>query len=83
MTEKQDASVYANQIFAHVADEHADTTDLYLAKLIAELFEMSPGAREHISDFLVADLCEELARRGEEEAMRAVLVVQRDWSQEV
>ncbi len=82
MPEQQNAREHANQIFAHAAGEHADTADLglYLAKVTAELFEMSPGAREHISDLLIADLCQELDRRGEGEAMRSVLVVQRDWS---
>jgi hypothetical protein len=80
---QQDARDYANEIFAHVSHEHTDTTDvgLYLARVVAELFEISPGAREHISDFLIADLCEELGKRGEVEAMRAVLAVQRDWAQ--
>ena len=85
MAEKEDARAYARQIYEQVADKHADSddADLYLAKLIAELFEMSPGAREHISDLLIADLCEELGGRGEEDAMRAVLKVQRDWAQAV
>jgi hypothetical protein len=80
----QDARTYACQIFEQVAAEHADPTDLglYLAKAIAEILELSPGAREHISDLFIADLCEEFGRHGEEEAMRAVLKVQSRWSQE-
>ena len=82
MASMQDARDYARQIYEQVADVYADPTDLglYLAKVVAELFELSPGAKEHISDFLIADLCEQLGMRGEEEAMRAVLKVQRDWS---
>ena len=85
MPKMQDARAYANEIFTQVSNEYADTRDLglYLAKVIAELFELSTGAREHISDFLIADLCLELSRRGEEEAMHAVLKVQRDWANEV
>jgi hypothetical protein len=78
----QDAPSYARQIYEQVAGEYADAADLglYLARVVAELFEMSPGAREHISDLVIAEHVEELSRRGEEEAMRAVLRVQRDWS---
>ena len=85
MTKMQDARAYANEIFTQVSNEYADTRDLdlYLAKVIAALFELSTGAREHISDFLIADLCQELGRLGEERAMRAVLMVQRDQSREV
>ena len=82
MAGQQDARDYARQIYEQVANEYADPTDLalYLAKVIAEILELSPGAREHISDFVIAELVEELARHGEEEAVRAVLMAQRDWS---
>jgi hypothetical protein len=81
--EKQDARAYANEIFTHVNHENPDTTDLgvFLAKVIAELLELSPGAREHISDFLIVDLCEELGRRGHQDAVRVVLEVQSHWSE--
>ena len=85
MPAQQDAREYANQIFMHVAGKDADSDDvaLYLAHMVAALFELSPIARVHITDFVIADLVAELAIRSEENAVRAVLTVQRDWSQEV
>lgn len=84
MPAQQDAREHANQIFVHVAGEHADADDvaLYLAHMVAALFELSPITRVQITDFVIADLVAELGRRSEENAMRAVLAVQRDWSRE-
>jgi hypothetical protein len=86
VTEKQHAHDYANQIFTHVSHEHADMTDLglYLARVIAELLELSPVAREHVSDLILVELTEELHRRGwpGRNAARMVGEVQRDWSRE-
>ncbi len=82
--EHVDPGTYARQLYEQATGEHADPVDLglYLAKVIAELFEMSPGAREHISDFILVELVEELHRRGQcgQEAARMVAEVQRDWS---
>ncbi len=54
------------------------------ARVTSELFETSPGLREHVSDLLLTDLAEELCRRGDagREAARAVAEVQRDWMSE-
>ena len=83
MAEKQHARDYANQIFTHVSNEYADSADLglYLARVIAELLELSPVAREHVSDLILVDLTEELHRRGGpgRNAARMVSEVQRNW----
>ena len=85
MNEKQDAGTFAYSLFEHVADVHGDAdADLYVSKVVAELFELSPIVREHVSDLILADLTEELHRRGQpgRDAARMVGVVQRDWANE-
>ncbi len=59
--------------------------DLFLARVISEVLEASPVAREHISDLVLVDLVEALHRHGEpgRDAARMVGVVQRHWNQEV
>ena len=80
---RPDPATFARQLFEHLAEVHGDANaDLYLAKVIAELFELSPIALEHFSDLFFVELTEELSRCGEEGAMRAVLEVQTLWDQE-
>lgn len=82
--ERPDPATFAHHLFEHLADVHGEASaDLYLAKVIAELFELSPIALEHISDLLLADVTEQLYRRGKAglEAARLVAEVQRDWTQ--
>ena len=80
--ERVDPAIFAHQLFAHLAFVHGEAdADVYLARVIAELFELSPITREHISDLLLADLTEELHRRGQpgREAAQMVAEVQREW----
>ena len=79
-----DPATFAYQLLEHLADVHGDAAaDLYLARVVAELFELSPITREHvISDLFFVELAEELGRRGEEDAVRAMLEVQTYWEQE-
>jgi hypothetical protein len=84
VSEKQPPGIFASRLFSHLADAHGDAdADLYASRVVAELFELSPITREHISDLLLADLTEELHRRGRHgrEAARLVGEVQRDWTQ--
>lgn len=82
--ESVDPELFAYQLFAHTSYVHGDAdADLYLARVVSELFELSPILLEHVSDLFFADLTEELGRRGQQDAVWAVLKVQRDWSQEV
>jgi hypothetical protein len=82
MPAQKDAREYANQIFVHVAGEDADSDDVavYLAHMVAALFELSPMAKVHITDFVIADLVAGLASRSEENAVRAVLEIQNHWA---
>lgn len=76
-------AAFARQLFGRLAEVHGTGADLYLAKVIAELFELSPIALEHISDLLLVEVTEELCRRGEPGRDAALMVaeVQRDWTQ--
>ena len=79
--ERPNPETLAHQLFKRIADVHGDAdADLYLARVIAELFDLSPIAREHVSDLILADLPEELHRRGGQgrSAARMVAEVQRD-----
>ena len=76
---------FAYQLFEHLAVVHGDAeADLYLARVVAELFELSPIVREHVSDLILADLTEELHRHGQpgRDAFRLVGEVQRHWQSE-
>ncbi len=53
-----------------------------VAKLSYALLEHSPGLTQRFSDELMAALVEELARRGQEDAAKAVLEVNAHWRQE-
>ncbi len=83
--ERVDPDTFAYQLFEHLADVHGDAeADLYLARVVAELFELSPIVREHVSDLILADLTEELYRHGRagKDAARMAGVVQRHWQGE-
>ena len=84
--ERADAETFALELAERVEIQQAGADiDLYLARAVERLFEMSPGLREHISDLLLAELSQALHRRGApgREAARMVAVVQREWSQEI
>ena len=83
--EKPDAGTFAYQLFEHLADVCGEANaDLYASRVVAELFELSPIVREHVSDLILADLVEELHRRGPagKDAARLVGAVQRFWANE-
>jgi hypothetical protein len=62
---------------------HGTDADLYASRVVAELCELSPVVREHLSDLILVELVQELHRRGNpgREAARLVAEVQRDWMQ--
>ena len=82
--ERPDPATFAHELFAHLAFVHGEAdADLYASRVVAELCELSPIVREHISDLILADLTEELHRRGKagRDAAQLVGEVQRDWIQ--
>ena len=85
MVEKPNATAFAYQLFEHLAGVHGEADAvLYASRVVAELFELSPIVREHVSDLVLADLTEELHRYGApgRDAARMVAEVQRHWEQE-
>lgn len=84
--ERPDPGAFARQLFEHPAVVQGDVdADLFFARVVAELFELSSVTREHIVDLILVELAEELHHRGGPgtEAARMVAEVQRDWSQEI
>ena len=66
--------------------QHASNTEnepeTYLARVVHEILEAEPGVLAHLSDWFFVELIEALSERGEAEAVRAVLEVQKHWDQE-
>lgn len=81
MVERLRPETVAVTLVQHARDTEPEP-QTYLARVVAELFSAEPRVRTHISDLFFADLTDELSKRGEAEAVRAVLEVQNDWDQE-
>jgi hypothetical protein len=80
--ERPDPGAFARQLLDHLAEVHGDANaDLYASRVVAELFELSPIVRKHLSDLFLVELVEELHGRGDpgREAARLVGEVQREW----
>ena len=84
MAEEVDPETLAATLVEHVeqavGEEEVDTR---ITRVVAELLGIRPAVLDHIVDKWFTDLTEQLSRRGEEDAVRAVLEVQNHWSQEV
>jgi hypothetical protein len=71
-------------LLAHAEDiVGEDSAERYLIAVVREIFVIDPGVLEHFVEKWFTDLTEELGRRGEEAAMRAVLEVKQRWRQEI
>ena len=81
MTERLRPETVAVTLVQHAHDFELEP-QAYLARVLGELLEAEPGVREHVSDLFFVELTEELSRRGEGDAVRAVLEVQSHWDQE-
>ena len=81
--ENPDPGTFAHRLFEHLTTVHGTDADLYASRVVAELCELSPVVREHLSDLILVELVQELHRRGNpgREAARLVAEVQRDWMQ--
>lgn len=81
--ERPDPASFASALFEHLAEAHGTDADVYASRVVAELCELSPILREHLIDFVLVELVEELHQRGKpgDDAAREVAEVQRDWMQ--
>ena len=80
-----DPATLARELFEVAVNMRGDAdADMYLSKVVAELFELSPIVRETVSDLYTVELVESLHQHGEpgRDAARMVGVVQRDWMNE-
>lgn len=82
MADRIDPETAASALIAHAHDSEPEP-EAYLVRAIAEVFAREPGVLGHIVDKWFTDLTEELGRRGQEDARRAVLEVEERWRQEV
>jgi hypothetical protein len=84
MKERIDPETLAYTLVEHAADVCGeDAADAYLVRIVAEVLAIAPGVLGHVVDKWFTDLAEELGRRGEQDAVRAVTEVQTHWEQEV
>ena len=72
MSERLSPETVAVTLAQHAHDTEPEP-QTNLARVVAELFEAEPSVREHISDFFFVELAEELHRRGQQHAAKAVL----------
>jgi hypothetical protein len=81
MTERIRPETIALTLIQHARDAEPEPQS-YLARVVGELLEAESAVRTHVTDLFFVELAEELSRRGEADAVRAVLEVQSHWDQE-
>lgn len=86
MAELPDAPVFAYTLVEHVADHVGDDrADAYIGEVVDELLALEPGLRQHVSDLVIGDLKEEIARDDTEFAAacrNAIVNVENRWRNE-
>jgi hypothetical protein len=82
VADRIDAETVAITLIQHAHDTEPEPQE-YLTHVVANLFGMEPDVLNHIVNKWFVDLADELGRRGQEEALRAVLAIQDHWRQEL
>ncbi len=82
--ERQDAGTFAYTLVEHIADVEGDeNAQAYLVEMVEEIMLLDPGVREHLSDLLLTELKEEIARCEDSRHSRAVVglieQIENDW----
>ncbi len=80
--ERQDPEMFAYTLVEHLADEHAEGAQAYLTAVVDEVMLLEPGVREHFSDLLLEELCEEVARREDPRHSHAIVTLIRDIAED-
>jgi hypothetical protein len=62
MAERMDPETLAYTMSEAIADQESDP-NAYLRRFLEELLTLEPDLRQHVSDLLIAELKEEVARR--------------------
>jgi hypothetical protein len=74
VSQKRDAGDFCHALVEDVAStEGEERLEDYLMEVVAEVFELCPAVRQRISDLLLAELKEEVARREDPRHARAVV----------
>jgi hypothetical protein len=80
--ERQDPEMLAYTFSEHVADTEPEPGD-YVRRFVDELFELEPGLKEHFTDLVLGELCEEVARREDSRHAHATVAliqnIAEDW----
>lgn len=75
-----DAYTYTEAVADEIGEEQVHP---YFVALTDELFQLVPGLREHFADTVLAELCEDVARREDPKHAHAtvelVTQIQTDW----
>lgn len=81
--ELPDAETLAYQLSEAVADQEGDSAQEYLARFVDELFVLEPGLAERLTDTVLTDLAEEVARREDSHFAHAtvelIAQIQTEW----
>ena len=75
--------MFAYSLISHLLEEHGEVeAETYLVRVVEEVVELEPAVRERLSDLLLAELKEEIARLVPESS-RAITglieEIQADW----
>ncbi len=83
-----DPGMFAYSLISHLLDEHGEAAaEPYLIRVVEEVVELEPGVRQRLSDLLLTELKEEIARREDPRFSRATIAlideIEGKWRQEV
>lgn len=82
--EEPDPETFAYSLISHLLDEHGEgAAEPYLIRVVAEVMELEPGVRQRLSDLLLTEIKEEIARREDPRFSRATITliesIEADW----
>jgi hypothetical protein len=76
VSQKRDAGDFSFALVEDVAStEGEERLEDYLVEVVAEVFELCPAVRQRISDLLLADLKEEVARQEDPRFSRSTIAL--------
>jgi hypothetical protein len=71
-----DPDMFAYSLISDLLDEHREgAAEPYLIRVVEEVLELEPGVRQRLSDLLLTELKEEIARREDPRLSRATIAL--------
>ncbi|MDP9484679.1 MAG: hypothetical protein M3Q49_02605 [Actinomycetota bacterium] len=80
--ERQDPEMMAYTFSEHIADQEGDAAQEYLVRFVDELLTLEPGLAERMTDAVLTDLAEEIARREDPKHAHATIELIRQIEEE-